>query len=277
MARMARTLPFAFVLPALACSFFGGPSAEELAATYVAQTQGAASPTSPATDTPVPPTATNTPPPTPTERPTPRPTPTLGPIIVRDDFSRNTGIWDCEFCSWRDGVIVMGPWPVSGAYQQQIAVCTACGEVRYFRMAVDVTYGSGPSERGFGLLMKWSEAMMMTAEVTAWQTVEGWKYDYARQRWEWLNGVFSGAVRPGRGTNRLLVEVAPAPASGRSTITLQVNGRNLVILYNQTGEPGLVGLTLYGHAVEVVFDNFEFEELAPYSGWQPPGPEDPSG
>jgi hypothetical protein len=32
----------------------------------------------------------------------------------------------------------------------------------------------------------------------------------------------------------------------------------------------VVGLTLFGHAVEVIFDNFSFEELPPYSGWQPP-------
>jgi len=113
--------------------------------------------------------------------------------------------------------------------------------------------------------------------VTSWQEVNGWNFDYEKERWEWLNGVFAGSIRPGRGLNRLEVEVAPAPVSGKTTVTLQVNGRNLVILYNRPSEAGVVGLTLFGHAVEVVFDNFEFEELPPYSGWQPPAPPGPTG
>ncbi len=276
---MKRIALFALLLPlAMACALFARESPEELAATYVAQTQGAASSTPvPPSNTPAPPTATDTPiPPPPTETATPRPTPTLGPIIVQDDFSHDTGIWDCEECSWKDGTLVLGPWPVSGAYEQHNAVCFPCGEVRHFRLGVDVSYGSGPSERGFGLLVKWSEAFMLTAEVTSWQEVNGWKFDYGKERWEWLNGEFAGSIRPGRGTNRLEVEVAPAPVAGKTTITLRVNGRNLVVLSNQPSEPGVVGLTLYGHAVEAVFDNFEFEELPPYSGWQPPGEGEPS-
>jgi len=263
----------------LACSLFARTSPEELAATFVAQTQAVASPTPLLpTETQVPPTPTETPVPAPpTGTSTPRATATLGPIVVRDDFSSEIQIWDCEACTWRDGGLVVGPWPVSGAYLQHNVVCLPCGEVRHFRMGVDVTYGSGPSERGFGLLVKWTESFMMTAEVTSWQEVNGWNFDYEKERWEWLNGVFAGSIRPGRGLNRLEVEVAPAPVSGKTTVTLQVNGRNLVILYNRPSEAGVVGLTLFGHAVEVVFDNFEFEELPPYSGWQPPAPPGPTG
>ena len=258
-----------------ACGLISGPRAEQLAATMVAQTSTAASPTALATDTP-PATSSATDPPVPptaTSTATPQPTPTLGPILVSDEFASDVGTWlDCDVCSWEDGVLVAGPWPVSGAYEQHNIVCGPCGPARHFRMAVDVTYGSGPSERGFGLMVRQTEAFLLTAEVTPHQTLDGWRYDYQNRLWELLSGELSGAVRPGRSTNRVEVEVAPAEIPGNVHVSIGVNGRNLIVLFNQPGEIGPLGLTLYGHAVEVIFDNFQFEELPPYSGWQRPQP-----
>jgi hypothetical protein len=36
-----------------------------------------------------------------------------------------------------------------------------------------------------------------------------------------------------------------------------------MVLYNQPAEPGVVGLTIFGHATEIVFDNFKFETDEP--------------
>ncbi len=167
----------------------------------------------------------------------------------------------------------MGPWPPSGAFQQHLAICEPCGFTLNYRMAVDVTYGDGPSERGFGLVVRWNEDHLLTAEVTPWQTTDSWLYDYRLDQWTWINGLVTGAVRPGRQTNRVEVRVESAAAFGRSDVTVTVNGRNVLVLFNQPGEPGLVGLTLFGHAVEAIFDDFEFEELPPYQiRERPPGP-----
>lgn len=157
----------------------------------------------------------------------------------------------------------MGPYPISGAYIQHYAICVACGQVTNYRMAVDVTYEDGPSERGFGFLLRLSEDYLVTFEITTWQTVDVWKLDINSNGWNWVNGVWSGYAKPGVITNHIEVEVTGA-GTGKSNIALVINGKTVLVLFNQSIDQTPIGLTLYGHAIEVYFDNFEFEEYEPY-------------
>jgi hypothetical protein len=135
-------------------------------------------------------------------------------------------------------------------------------------MAVDVLYEEGPSERGYGLLLKWNDEVMITVEVTPWQTLAVWQFDYANDEWSMLQGDLYGAVKPGRQVNRFEVEVIPSDVSGKATYAVGVNGKKQIILEGQSSSSGLVGLTLFGHATAANFDNFEFEPLDP-SGVDP--------
>lgn len=245
------------VFVASACS----PSAEDLAATYVAGTAAAATDTPLPTDTP---TTTHTPlPPTATSTRTPTATP--GPVVFQDEFLGSSDAWEfCEECTWREGALVMGPYPVSGANIQHVAICGPCGLVRNYRMAVDIAYGDGPSERGFGLLVRLTDDYISTFEITPWQTAFLWHLDFDESFWEFVNGFFTGRVRAGRATNRIEVTVEDGTTLGKVNVGLQVNGRTIFLAYNRPGDLGAVGLTLYGHAMSAVFDNFEFEELPPY-------------
>lgn len=256
-----------------ACSGFGGPSAEELAMTYVAGTAAAV------TDTPLPsdtPTATETPF-APTATSTREPAATAGPVVFQDDFSRPSVDWElCEECEWQDGGLVMGPYPVSGAYTQHLAVCGPCGLVRNYRMGVDVAYIDGPSDRGFGLLARLADDFMTTYEITPWQNATLWTFDFIEGSWGLVNSSYTGRIRTGRATNRIEVEVQDGTSQARANIALKVNGRTIFLAYNQPAELGAVGLTLYGHATSAVFDNFEFEELPPYMH-EPLPPSGPPG
>jgi hypothetical protein len=129
-------------------------------------------------------------------------------------------------------------------------------------MAVETTFEEGQSDRGYGFLIRVTEDYLMTVEITPWQTVAIWKLDYI-EGWEWINGVWTGAVRPGRQTNHIEVEVTEG-SSGRSDISVTVNGRTVLVVWGQPSDPSPVGLTLYGHAIEVYFNDFEFEEYEPY-------------
>ena len=42
-------------------------------------------------------------------------------------------------------------------------------------------------------------------------------------------------------------------------VAMTVNGRTPLVIFNQPSEPGAVGFILFGHAVDLYFDNFEFE------------------
>ncbi len=252
-------LGFSLTLAACAVPYrVAEPSPEELAATVVAQTATAgqpratetasatASPTATATATPIPPTAT------------PTATRTPGPLVVEDDFSWDRGIWLCEGCAIEDGTLRFGPFPVSDAYVQHVAFCNPCGEVTYYRMAVDVTFGEGQSDRGYGLMVSGGEHYLMTYEITPWQTVDLWFLYDELGEWAWIAGQWSGLVRPGRQTNRIEFEVSPTMWEEVGDIALRVNGRTVLVLYKQPTFPGVVGLALYGHDVSVFFDNFEF-------------------
>jgi hypothetical protein len=130
--------------------------------------------------------------------------------------------------------------------------------VSNYRMAVDVMFGEGPSERGYGFLVRGTDEYILTFEITPWQDFDFWRLDFASGEWTWVNGIFSGAVRSGKQSNRLEVEVTTSP-SGGIDFSLGVNGKTPLVIFNQPPDRGALGLTLYGHAVDLFFDNFEFE------------------
>ena len=210
------------------------------------------------------------PPPSPTKKPEPsaaQPPPVPGPIVFQDDFSSDIGAWgDCEVCTWKDGVLHMGPAPVSGAGLQHIALCDACGYVTNYRMGVDVTFVEGPSEpgRGYGLVLKLNEETMDIYEINPFQTLDLWRFSFTDNRWDHVTGERTSSIRTMQHTNRIEVEVVGS-GLGKSDVYLKVNGKTVSIAWAQSAGPGFVGLTIFGHAIEVMCDNFEFEELEPYS------------
>ncbi len=262
------------VLAALACSLTDELSPEDIASTMVAETSVAeeAAPQAtiikPAasTNTPLPPTESPIPPP-PTQTNTPAPTPTPGPILLSDDFSQPSDIWgECEICSWEEGALRMGPADLSGAGEQHIIICEACGLPINYKMGIDVTFLDGPSEpgRGYGVAVKVNEEMMMIFEINPFQTADLWQYDFQDNYWDWVTGRWTGAIRTGSQTNRVEVEVIPSGV-GKSDVYLKINGTTVAVAWTREAAPGLVGLTIYGHVMEIAFDNFTFEELEPYS------------
>jgi hypothetical protein len=196
--------------------------------------------------------------------PTPRPpTATPGPFTLADDLTRLTDRWSgCDFCVWGTNGLEMGPFPASMANLPQILYCETCGQVANYQMAVDATFGEGPSERGYGFIVKETDKYLLTAEITPWQTVDVWKLDFVKRRWERLKTTWSGFVRPGNLTNRLEVSITPT-SPGKVLLTVKVNGRTPFVV-ETFDEVGWVGLYLYGHGTSVTFDNFTFEELEPY-------------
>jgi hypothetical protein len=129
---------------------------------------------------------------------------------------------------------------------------------------VDAAFVDGVSERGFGILLRATERFFMTLEVTPWQTVAVWKFDHLTRGWELVSGKWTGAVAPGRGLNHIEIEVTGSE-KGKSMMVVKVNGRTPLVLENQPADAGPVGLTLFGHGVEVLYDNFVYEELPPFA------------
>jgi hypothetical protein len=71
------------------------------------------------------------------------------------------------------------------------------------------------------------------------------------------------SIRPGTQTNHIELKVDNV-GYGHCDMAISVNGRTLVVVYNQPSAETFVGMTLYGHSIEVSFDNFEFESYPPF-------------
>ena len=256
-----------------------GPSTEELEATAAAETLAATQLTPAPTNTPAPsdtpaPTATplptNTPLPTstPTDTPppidTPTASPTPGPITFKDDFSSKSGAWsECKECVWEDGVLYMGPYPAKDSVEAYFAYCDDCGTPTYYRMSVDAKYIEGPTDRGYGLLIRQTDEYIYDFEITTWQVAGGWIYDLDTHMWDALSGwKFTGLLKPGRAENHIEVVVQP-DQSGQADIFLKINGKTFFVAFGRKAEPGRVGLAVGFHSIGVIFDNFEFEEIWP--------------
>lgn len=260
---MERKLLYLVVFSVLlgACGTSESELATALAQTLAAQPSNTPTPadTSTPTETAIPPTST----PIPTSTPLPSATPLPRPISLSDDFSQDNLSWlICDYCDRKNNAFYMGPWPASGAYIQHFALCEECGLITNYRVSVDATFEDGESERGYGFVLRLTDEYLITAEITPWQTVDVWKLDFI-EGWDWVNGVWTGAVKAGRQTNHIEVEVSEG-ATGKSDISVTVNGKTVLVVWGQPLDQGPVGLTLWGHALEVSFDNFEFEEFEPY-------------
>jgi hypothetical protein len=203
--------------------------------------------------------ATATPLPTATLSPTPTVTP--GPLVIRDDFSSDTGRWiECGVCRIENGALQMGPYPVSDKGEGYFTICADCGVVQDFKMGVDATFKDGYTDRGFGLVLREMDGNYADVEITTWQVYGAWVYDRSNNGWGNLLGgdpwKLSGSLYPSYGTNRLEVEVKSQ--GGKSALSIYINGQLI-----KTGEmpavSGRVGLVVGLHSLAVTFDNFYFE------------------
>lgn len=267
--RRAAGLVIIGVLLVTGCN--GGADIEELVQTAVALTEIARQTANPATNTPI---ATAEPLPTETFTPEPTPSATRGPQPVNftDDFSADSGNWlGCEKCVVERGALFMGPWGVSGADVQHFVFCRDCGYALHYRMAVDIQFHEGSASRGYGLVLFISDEYVYTVEITSFQTVALWRYEFTTGQWDLLDGKWTGAVRGGELVNHVEAEVQPGTSPGRVNIFVTVNGSTVLVAYNKLFDFTPVGLTLYGHAAEILFDNFEFESYEPYGQPIDPG------
>ncbi len=64
-----------------------------------------------------------------------------------------------------------------------------------------------------------------------------------------------------------------ANPSGNVDISLIVNGSTPLVIFNRPADAGYVGLTIFGHGMEVIFDNFEIESEESPTFSKPFGPE----
>jgi hypothetical protein len=141
--------------------------------------------------------------------------------------------------------------------------------VSTFELTVETAFLEGPSERGYGLVVGLNDDRFLTYEITPWQTIDFWEYEYTKDEWTWLNGQFTGTIRSGVQKNVIGVR-ASENASGKLDIALLANGRTPLVIFNQDADPGWVGLTVFGHAVEVAFDNFHHRRDPDLPGLQRP-------
>ena len=220
-------------------------------------------------DTPLP-AATETVAPTATPIPSETPLPTATEVtrFIQDDFSTKSDIWgDCLKCEWRDGEVLFGPIPAVGAGVDQIwyVICEACGKHTYYRVAADVTFAEGYGlYRTFGILAGLTDnGFLYAGTVSATQLALYESFDFNTNTWGEFLVKRYGSVKPGYGTNRIEVTITPSSSGGHADIYLNINGTNLVVLYNQPVEPTKVGLYLGWHSVGVLYDNFEYEVLDP--------------
>lgn len=210
------------------------------------------------------PTAT----PIPTKYPTkvPTATPTPGPLVINDEFNEDVGRWgECTRCAIADGVFYLGPYEKVDSYEGYLAICKECGYVEYYKMGVDVTYMTGASDRGFGLVLWERDGYYVDVELTTWQVYGAWYYDkdegISGRAWKTVTGkgfVLSGLLRPGRQTNR--VEVVVEQQDGKRMATVYINGKKAES-FEMYGGPGRVGLVVGLHSLGVAFDNFTFEGM----------------
>ncbi|MCI0554305.1 MAG: hypothetical protein L0287_25445 [Anaerolineae bacterium] len=203
--------------------------------------------------------ATSTPLPTATLSPTPTATP--GPLVIRDDFSVDTGRWiECGQCRIENGALQMGPYPISETGEGYLAICSDCGVVQDLKMGVDATFKDGYTDRGFGLVIREGNGNYADVEITTWQVYGAWVYDKSINAWDGLLSddpwKLSGSLYPSYGTNRLEVEITSQ--GGTSTLSIRINGQ-LVNTGQFPAVSGRVGLVVGLHSLAVTFDNFYFE------------------
>jgi hypothetical protein len=207
---------------------------------------------------------------TPTPEPTatifisPTPSPTFGPVVIEDDFSEDVGRWvDCDECSISGGTLLMGPYPSVDSYQGYAVLCGDCGIVREYSMSVDITFSSGGSDRGFGLILREYHGAYIDLEISTWQYYGMWFFS-PKDDTGWrsiLPGgyTFSNALKPGKLTNHVEVKVQQSNTDAEKDIVfIYINGRRINTV-EIPASSGRVGLMVGLHSIGVFFDNFFFE------------------
>ena len=219
---MKRFLYVSLFLILLLSACGGGAPAEKPADTAL--------PPLPATDTPTPtftplPTATDTP--APTDTPVPTITPTTGPIIVDDDFSTDSGRFQCDSCVVKDGALIMGPFTAVDSFKPFFALCNDCGIATNYKMSVDTWYADGRSDFGFGLLLREHGDSPIFLATSTWLVYNVFSFDTSvkgGRGWESLMGDWSeGGLRAGRGINNL--EVVMQTVDGKTKLSISINGK----------------------------------------------------
>ncbi len=203
-----------------------------------------------------PPTATPTAPALPT--PTRAPTRTPGPVVIYDDFSFDTGLWDdCGVCDVKKGELVMGPYPSSNTGAGYVSLCGDCGALQDYTIGVDGRFIDGYTDRGYGLVLRYDEATgdYVDLELTTWQVYGVWAYDAKNKSWSSPSGGwrYAPALYPSYGTNRAEVRVHGDSAE------IVINDVTVYVLEDLPQGPGRVGLMVALHSMEVGFDNFLLE------------------
>jgi hypothetical protein len=260
-------------LAMLACELSGNaPSSQDLAATIVAETDAAASPTPLPSETPLPtatPLPTNTPSPTAPPTNTPTITPTPGPVVFNDDFSSDSGNWKgCKECQWSAGSLMIGPFPAQGdtSAQARKIICIPCGEKTYFRMAADFTFVDGYTDRFYGLLVGDGEKYSTILGISPLQVAVLARQKQHSNDWDLLNAsgekIFNTLIRSGKQVNHLEIIVKPSGV-GAGDIYMNLNGKTSFVAYKVEVEAAEVGIYLDWHSIGIAVDNFEFEELEP--------------
>jgi hypothetical protein len=228
-------------------------------------------PTFTPTLTPIP-TATQTPTLTPSPIPTDTPTitPTPGPFSFRDDFSQANALsrYSCDQCKIEDGRLIFGPFdPVDNIGEQfSMVLCEECGAHTYYRVSVDATYVSGPTDRFYGIIgLVDGDASKLDRVIylgiSTWQVYVVRDYDYKNEWLKELNSDLSGYVNPTTATNHIVIEVKPSAQPNFVDVYFTVNGGLLYVLYLQPAEPTYAGLGMSFHSMTVAFDNFVYEEI----------------
>jgi hypothetical protein len=198
-----------------------------------------------------------------TASPEPSPTLPLHPINIYEDFSSHQVSWlGCDVCEFKNNALYMGPYPTSNASQANFAICEECGEVTYYHMSVVATYVDGPTDRGYGFVLRLTDDYFTVLEIYSWQIVGLIKVDRHGEV-EVLDARFSGAINASGANNHIEVYVTESQ-QGRTDISVSINGKVVFIVWGEPKDQSPVGLYVYGHALEVSFDNFEFEEYRPY-------------
>lgn len=246
-----------------------GPDTAALAGTMVAQTEAAITQTAvAASPTPLPPTSTVTPTATKTPRPSPTPsiTPTPGPFSYTDDFSeKKARAWSsCDKCDWKDGEMIFGPF-IAGSNPGEnlnFVICDICGERKFYKMSVDVTFVDGQVDRFFGVIGPVSKDHIYYMGLSPFQAAVVRDYDYSVGLLKPLANDTQGLVKAGKATNHLEIIVKPAANNpALMDVYFMLNGKNFYVLTGRKAEKSMVGLAMSFHSVTVAYDNFYYEEI----------------
>jgi hypothetical protein len=161
----------------------------------------------------------------------------------------------------------MGPYAPEENRTPHILFCQQCGEHLYYRVSVDAAFYSGEIDRYFGLAFSFGDQKFYTfAIASAYEQCLVAEYDYTTSWWTVINlyekkQTCGGMVNIGSEVNRLGVSVEPSMIEGRADYYVTINGKTVFVLYSQPLRSSRVGLMIDWHSTEVVFDNFEYQEI----------------